>query len=138
MKRLSLFVAILLVLSLLLLIGLGGAGMSVKVDLDEQYHPYSTGHVLIELSNGWWWRAITIQNISLLVSEITYYDWQTGNYTADIPPSQTLYIQANLTIREYRLGTFAFNLTIEYLQTTVFGLGSERMEKSISGNITIS
>lgn len=138
MKQISIFVAILLALSLVLLIGFGGTGLNVVASFDDHFSPYSVGHVTIDLRNGWWGRNIRLEQISFSIETISNIDWKVSNYPSNIAPGETIRIQANLTVLEYRTGVFNYSLTIEYVQSTVFSLGSEEAVQTVRGNITIS
>lgn len=138
MKQIPIFVAILLALSLILLIGFGGTGLNVVASPDDHFFPYSTGHVLIDLTNGWWGRNIRVEQISFSIEAISNFDWKVGNYSSNISPGEAIRIQANLTVREYRSGVFNYSLTIEFVQSRVFNFGSEGAQQTIRGNITIS
>lgn len=138
MRKNTSIVASLLVFSLLLLVGFGGTGLNVTIELEKQYRPYTTGQVLIELENGWWRRTIKVDRIQLSIKNIQNFRFEVENYTLTLQAGHTVLIRANLTILEYSLGVFNFNLTIEYTQSSIFTFGSERMLSVEIGNITIS
>jgi len=138
MRKITSMIASLLVFSLLLLVGFGGTGLNVTIELEKQYRPYTAGQVWIKLENGWWWRTIKVDRIRFSIENIQNFRFEVENYTLTLQAGQTILIQANLTILEYSLGIFNFNLTIEYTQSSIFTFGSEKVLSVEMGNITIS
>ena len=127
MRKITSMVAYLLVFSLLLLVGFGGTGLNVTIELEKQYRPYTAGQVWIKLENGWWWRTIKVDRIRFSIENIHNFRFEVENYTLTLQAGQTILIQANLTILEYSLGIFNFNLTIESVSYTHLTLPTKRI-----------